>query len=278
MSCFGDGVFGPTDDGRRKPDILAPGCGVKSAVAGSGCGADLDELIAEETSAHETCAPEGIHCYTSFATPVVSAAAAIARQYFVEGWYPTGTPNQDDEVEPSGALLKAILLNSAAKTSEGTTYPSDEEGWGLLQLDRILPLGNGTSKLRFWDVRHVDGLAAPEFQPFEVKVAPHSEQLKVTLVWTEPAPPPNSYKDPVVSNLDLVVTAPDQTTTYLGNVFDHNESATGGAADERNNVEMVLINTPDHGTWSIRVVATEVNVLEADKAQGFALVVSGDFV
>ncbi|CAM9757487.1 unnamed protein product [Phaeothamnion confervicola] len=67
---------GPTPDGRIKPDVVAPGSTLFSALSASGktCG------WAEEQG-------------TSMATPVVAAAATLAREYFVNGWYQTGLPN-----------------------------------------------------------------------------------------------------------------------------------------------------------------------------------------
>ena len=48
----------------------------------------------------------------SFATPHVAAAAALVRQYFTEGWYPNGKREAKNGFTPSGALLKATLLNA----------------------------------------------------------------------------------------------------------------------------------------------------------------------
>src|SRR5687767_15736589 len=53
-----------------------------------------------------------------FATPVVSAAAAIVRQYFVEGRYPSGKRVSGSRRHPSAALIKAVLLNSTEKTTQ----------------------------------------------------------------------------------------------------------------------------------------------------------------
>lgn len=35
------------------------------------------------------------------------------RQYLQEGYFPTGSPNPDDTIEPSSALLKAMAIHSA---------------------------------------------------------------------------------------------------------------------------------------------------------------------
>lgn len=46
-------------------------------------------------------------------TPVVAGAAAMARQYFREGWYNTGAKNTSLAFDPSAALIKSVLVNSA---------------------------------------------------------------------------------------------------------------------------------------------------------------------
>ncbi len=43
-------------------------------------------------------------------TPVVAGAVALVRQYFVEGWYPTGAAVAANAYTPSGPLLKAVML------------------------------------------------------------------------------------------------------------------------------------------------------------------------
>ena len=44
------------------------------------------------------------------ATPVVAGAVALLRQYFVQGFYPTGAAVSASGFTPSGPLLKAVLL------------------------------------------------------------------------------------------------------------------------------------------------------------------------
>lgn len=46
------------------------------------------------------------------ATPVVAGNGALARQYFREGWY-NGYKNLTLGFDPSAALIKALLINSA---------------------------------------------------------------------------------------------------------------------------------------------------------------------
>ena len=56
-------------------------------------------------------------------TPIVAGNGAMARQYFREGWYNTGSKNLTLGFEPSAALLKAVLINSATAMSFAGVNP-----------------------------------------------------------------------------------------------------------------------------------------------------------
>ena len=45
---------------------------------------------------------------TSMATPLVAGSAVLVRQYFEEGFYPSGAATAADVVSPSGPLVKVI--------------------------------------------------------------------------------------------------------------------------------------------------------------------------
>lgn len=60
---------------------------------------------------------------TSMSTPVVAGNAAMARQYFREGWYNSGSKNVSASFEPSAALLKAVLINSAEGMEKAGVNP-----------------------------------------------------------------------------------------------------------------------------------------------------------
>jgi len=47
------------------------------------------------------------------ATPIAAAGALLARQYFTNGWYPTKAPVTANIFNPSGALLKAVLVGES---------------------------------------------------------------------------------------------------------------------------------------------------------------------
>jgi hypothetical protein len=254
---FGDGNAGPTADGRRKPDLMAVGCNIQSATQGTACG----------TGPRSACA-------TSYATPHAAAAAALIRQYFTEGYYPTGTAQPHHAFEPSGALLKSLLIASTTDMTGIAGYPSNQEGWGLIQLSSCLFFPGSANNLRVWDTRHANGLLTADVVEHPVDVASNAQPLKVVLVWTDP-PGAASSATPVVNNLDLEVVSPNGTQTFRGNVFGNNGfSMTGGTADTVNNVEVVLVNNPAPGQWTVRIRGTAVNV--GNPGQGYALGVIGD--
>jgi subtilisin family serine protease len=55
-------------------------------------------------------APQG----TSMAAPVVTGSVTLVRQYFVDGFYPSGAKEAADAYTPSGPLVKAALLGGAS--------------------------------------------------------------------------------------------------------------------------------------------------------------------
>lgn len=256
---FGDGNNGPTADdrGRRKPEIFAPGCNIQSAQWNTPC-----TVFSRN------------NCATSWATPAVAAAAALARQYYTEGFYPTGAAEPHHSFTPSGALLKATLLNSTIDMTGIAGYPGNQEGWGLIRLDNTLVFPGSARDLRVWDTRNADGLFTGDSRDHHVDVASNAQQLRVTLVWSDP-PAAAGATDPVVNDLDLTVTSPDGTQVFLGNVFGAGaQSMTGGTPDSVNNVEMVVVNQPAPGDWTITVSATAVNV--GNPGQGYAVVATAD--
>ena len=44
------------------------------------------------------------------ATPLVAASATLVRQYFLDGFYPSGAATAANAYAPSGALVKVIQL------------------------------------------------------------------------------------------------------------------------------------------------------------------------
>ena len=164
------------------------------------------------------------------ACPAVAGAGALARQYFEEGWYPTGTPVPEDSLSPSGALVKATLLNSTVDMTGVAGYPSDLEGWGRTLLENALFFANDARRLAVLEnLRTADGLSTDDDAAYPLFVEGTQETLKITLVYTEPAAALLASLA-TVNDLDLEVRSPSGTL-YLGNVMNLSTgvSTTGGS-------------------------------------------------
>ncbi len=239
----GSGGTGPTSgtNARRKPEIYAPGVSTVSAT----------------TSACATTTMTG----TSMACPAITGCAALVRQYFMDGYYPTGAAVPGDSYTPTGALIKAMLLNGTVDMTGISDYPSNQEGWGRLLLDNVLFFTGEARRLWWVDKKKAlsQGIAQSATDSYVFTVASTSEPLKVTMVWNDP-PAAVGASFPMINNLDLEVQSPGGTV-YKGNVFSGGVSTTGGTADIHNNVEMVLVNSPAVGAWTVRVIGTTVNAL-----------------
>jgi hypothetical protein len=210
------------------------------------------------------------------ACPVVAGACVLMRQYFMDGFYPSGAASVTDAFTPSGALVKACVVNSAVDISGQAGFPGDREGWGRIRIDGAGYFAGDAERLIVLDVRNgapgALSTGATRFLRFRADSGGGGPALKVTLAYHD-APAALGATFAPVNNLDLVVRGAS-TDPYLGNVFSGGVSSTGGTADVRNNLEQVLIPSPPTGTWTVRVNATAVNV----GTQGYALVVTGDVV
>jgi len=245
----GSGGRGPTQDGRLKPEVFAPGCTTYSAAAGA------------------SCLTVGF-CGTSMACPVVAGAAALLKQYFEDGYYPDGVPDPARGFTPSGSLLRACLAASGVDMAGMPGYPSYEEGWGRILLDKVLHFPGDRRRTRVVDVPHALGLTQGQVQvhTFEVR---NGRWLRVTLAFAD-EPGSAFAADPVVNDLDLVVHSPTGRE-YHGNLFLPGTSESRPHAvrhDTRNSLECVLVPYPPDGTWTVEIVGRDVPV----GPQGYAVV------
>lgn len=223
---------GPTTDGRRKPTICSPGQAVMSATAGQG----YVSLSG-----------------TSMASPSMTGAAALLRQYCTEGWYPTGTKVPANGFEPSAALLKAMCVNSADNALPAFIAPDNNVGWGRIKADNVCYFAGDTRRLLLVD--NTAGLGHGQSIEYQVNVVDASQPFEVALCWTD-APPDLAAAIKLVNNLDLTVT--NGVVTYKGNIYSGGFSATGGAYDDRNVEETVLVAAPAAGLWTVRIDAVAV--------------------
>ena len=134
--------FGPTRDGRIKPDLVAPG----EIASAAGTGNRTPDRRNDSASVRAACRVVEISG-TSMATPIVAGAATLARQYFADGYYPTGRAVPSDGFRPSAALVKAALVNGAQPmrgfAESGLPLeppPSIRQGHGRVHVGRSLPV------------------------------------------------------------------------------------------------------------------------------------------
>ncbi len=246
---------GPANDGRIKPDVVAPGTNILSTRSS----------VADAADYYAWGPYNDYYMYmggTSMATPLAAGAAALVREYYGEAFGHT---------TPSAALLKATLINSAVDIAgygysgeeAGQPIPNNHEGWGLVDVDAAT-----SGQREFVDG---DSVGTDDTLAYYYNVGSSTIPLKVTLVWSDyPASAPSAGA--LVNDLDLRITA-EGGTTYLGNVFTSGWSVTGGVADSINNVESVYIESPAPGQWTVEVAGSNVS----QASQPFALVVTGYF-
>ncbi|HWM24280.1 MAG TPA: S8 family serine peptidase [Chthoniobacterales bacterium] len=252
------GGIGPTFDGRRKPEIWAPGTGILSASS-------------TNTSGYTSSTG------TSMACPAITGYCALVRQYYVEGRNNalSGRNGLAGRMNPSGALVRATIMNGGVDMTGMAGYPGPREGWGRLLLENSLWFAGDARRLVAFDLRNSSGLTTGGTKEYLVRVASSSEQLKITMTFTDwPAAVNASAANVRVNDMDLEVLTPGGTL-YRGNVIDTSQglSTPGGSPDTINTTEMVILNTPEIGVWTIRFRATAVNM---GARQGAAVVATGD--
>jgi hypothetical protein len=250
---------GPCEDGRIKPDVVAPGTYIAS----------LQSASATEEFAWAPISPN--YQYqggTSQAGPHTSGAAAV----FVQ-WYRLTHGNQT----PSPALVKAALINTAVDLFDefGTApVPNMDEGWGRIDLVSFLDPG-----LKFTFLDQTVPLTNRQVYETEVVVASGDQPLKITLTYSDAPGFPGAIPS-LVNDLDLEVVGP-MGVVYRGNQFFNGESVVNATQpDAVNNVEGIYLGSPIPGRYVVRVSATRVveDVLSQTSAadQDFALVLSAD--
>lgn len=264
---------GPCEDGRIKPDVVAPGTWIAS----------LKSQAAGEENAWSPINDNYLYQGgTSQAGPHASGACAIFIQWYRE--------NRGGST-PSPALVKAALINSADDmgtalvptdpddpedpgevVGDTDPVPNNDEGWGRINLETLID-----SERTFELFDQSTELATGQVWERRVIVA-NGEPLKVTLVYTDVPGLPAAIPA-LVNDLDLEVVSPSGFV-FRGNAFAEGESVAGTPLGDRiNNVEAVHLASPSSGEWIVRVRA--VNVVQDIRrraglaVQDFAVAVSG---
>jgi len=228
MSSFS--AWGPTDDGRIKPDVVANGVGLYSTFEGS-------------NTAY------GTYSGTSMAAPSVAGSVGLLLEH-------------EQNLHPGDSLrastLKAIIINTAdeAGTDPGPDY---RFGWGLMNTRKAADLmtldtvdGAGS---------HVSELTLANGDTLLVDIASSGmEPLKATICWADPgigtAPvsldPPNIM---LKNDLDLrLIRKSNGTVSSPWTLNPGSPSAAAGTGDNiRDNVEQVFVADPGRTLYTLRI-------------------------
>jgi subtilisin family serine protease len=236
---------GPTEDGRIKPEIVAPGTNIVST-----------------RSHHPKASPlwgayNADYAYaggTSMATPLTAGAATVLRQYLIEA---------RKFAQPSAALVKATLIHTATDLFPGqygtgagqelpTRRPNVHEGYGRVNMDEATALDAGTLL-----VDEKVGVASGESKSYTVQVGAGGV-LRATMTYMDP-PASAAARTALVNDLDVRVVGAD------GQVFEKK--------DRVNNTEMLELSVLARGAYTVLVAGINVPQGKNGK-QPFALAVT----
>jgi hypothetical protein len=219
---------GPTDDGRLRPDVAAPGH-------------EKDGLIMKGT---HSCVTYIVPLYmdmsgTSQASPVVTGAVALALEYW---------QREIGGDDPSPALVKALVIHGAVDLGE--KGPDYTYGYGGLRIPPILDLIGA----RAFKETTLDQGQTYRAQFTKTDAAP----VKVTLAWTDPPGELLSARN-LVNDLNLLVIGPDgaEHLPWLLDPANPAQPASTGV-DTLNPVEQVLLEGAPTGDYEVVIAATDV--------------------
>jgi hypothetical protein len=234
---------GPTEDGRLKPEVVAPGCE-------TGNGGYIWSTLPGNRY--------GGGCGTSLAAPSVSGTMAL----ILEDW--RGTHPSD----PLPATLKGILIHTA--TDLGDPGPDYRFGYGLINARRAIDLVRADT---LEEVVVEDALGRQgQRNQYVLAIRPGEQELKVSLAWDDyPADPLTAHA--LVNDLDLFVTDPNGRRYYPWclDLYEPNKPAGRHLPDHVNNLEQVFVESPVAGVWQVAVWGTNL----PQGPQSYSLLASG---
>ncbi len=211
---------------------------------------------------------------TSFSAPEVAALAALVRDYFQQGFYPTGAAVPGNALTPSGSLVKAMLLASGedmlAAANPTTSIAvskrySNDVGYGRANLPSVLHIGSGAPFL--W-VQNNDTLGDGSTKTFFYNINGNSIPLRVMMTYYDAA------GNALQKDCDLKVTV--GSTVYWGNNFSGGWSTSGTATrDHTNNTEGVFLDAA-HGLPASGTVRVDVIGFNNPGGMNYSLAVVGN--
>jgi hypothetical protein len=246
MSKFSS--WGPINDGRLKPDIVASG--LHNGTLNSG--------ITDVTSpAQVYLAPfypitgpnSGMYGYT-YMTSASAAATSGCLALLLEDY----RKKMSTEIDPLPSTMKALLIQSAQDLDDNTVTwynpgPDYASGYGLLQIKDAVDL---VESISFREGKVNSGRS--DHYTFDVPTG--ATEVKVTLAWDDPPAAINAVSA-LVNDLDLIVYNPGDAIRYFPWTLDPanpSNPAVRNAADHINNVEQVFVDQGIvSGTWRVVV-------------------------
>ncbi|WP_332368967.1 S8 family serine peptidase [Spirosoma telluris] len=246
--------WGPTDDGRIKPDLL-------------GIGSDVLSSIATSNTEYST------YSGTSMASANVSGSLFLLQELYARQ-RASGLPVSGQFMR--GATLKGLALHTADRPNP-SAGPDYRIGWGLLNTEAAarLLLNEERAHLVLEQSLPSGGTYTRSL------VAQGNEPLIVTLSWTDPEGTAtsivpgsvNSRTPKLVNDLDLRLTDGHQTS--LPFVLDPNHPAQAASRGDnvRDNVEQVYIANPVAGKTYTLTVSHKGKMTYT--SQPYSLIVSG---
>lgn len=226
--------WGPTDDGRMKPDVSAPGCDQfgDTAITSTAIGGGYDGM-----------------CGTSMAAAVVSGVSALLTETW-RGIYAG---------DPRPATTKALLGGFAQdRAGPGPDY---RFGLGAIHAEASVEALRTATTIE-------DEVADAGVREWTFTVPAGAPPLLVTMAWDD-VPGAELADTALVNDLDLELIDPS-AGTHLPFVLDPSDpsaAATTGV-NRLDNVEQVKVDAPAAGTWTARVLGTSV----PDGPQTYSLV------
>lgn len=248
MSSFSS--WGPSDDGRIKPDISMKGVSVRSTLSSS------DTAI-------------GVESGTSMASPGVTGVVLLLQQYHKQ-LYTTFM---------KAATVKGLILHTADEAGE---YPGPDYqfGWGLINAEKaaiaIRDKNNTTGPKSI-----IEELNLSNGSTYTKTItASGASPLKISISWTDPQATTsnNGTVDPTTKYLvnDLDIKVVKGSTTYypwkLQGMAVPYDSASNTGTNDVDNFERVDIDNPS-GTYTITV--THKGTLSSG-SQNFSLIATSD--
>lgn len=241
MSSFSN--FGPTDDGRIKPDISAKGVGVNSSISTGNASYDTYQG-------------------TSMATPAITGMILMLQKHY----------NNLNSSYMRASTVRGLICHSA---KEAGLYPGPdyEFGWGLANAELA---ANIITNRNVSTVLEEDTLTSGETFIKQISIS-SAQKLTATICWTDPSGQANSGTDfdnrasRLKNNLDLKILK-DGNTYYPWklNVEDPTLAAVNFDDNDVDNVEKVEIENAQPGVYTIQV--TNKGTLVGAGTQVFSLI------